>query len=71
MSNTKFTPSPWRKGRVAGTIVADTPSSMPRPQYGEREKEYYGGYLIAESILPEHEDIISAAPDMYEALKEL
>lgn len=69
-----FTKGPWRKGKIAGAIVADYPPSMalfPAPEYAEREREYYGGYLIAESISPENVSIICAAPDMYEALKQL
>jgi len=69
MSSIKFTSPPWRKGKVAGAVVADTHSSMSRPEYAEREKEYYGGYLIAESVSPENEPLITAAPDMYEACK--
>jgi hypothetical protein len=35
---------------------------------GHGDVEYYGGLLIAESVKPHNVDLISAAPDLYEAL---
>jgi len=46
----KHTPTPWRPGRP-GTVVADVPSWNIKDEPGGREAlEYYGGFLIAESI---------------------
>jgi hypothetical protein len=35
---------------------------------GHDETEYYGGYLVAESIRPHHRSLIAAAPDLLRAL---
>ena len=65
MSASTRTPGSWRPGRN-GAIVTDVQS----PWHDDREPEYYGGYLVAESIRnPADEPVLAAAPDMYEALQ--
>ena len=36
-----------------------------------KECEYYGGYLVAESVHPKNKSLIKAAPELYEALSNL
>lgn len=56
----------WEIGGSGGCIVSDTPNRHT----DERNNEFYGGNLIAESIpTTEYAHLISAAPDMYEAIQ--
>jgi hypothetical protein len=56
----------WRAGR-AGTVVSDV---LPKDACGGSEdKDYYGGYLIAESVAPSMVSLIAAAPELLEALE--
>lgn len=71
----EYTPGPWRPGKNGGEVVSD----HPLPGYIERginsghdHVSYYGGYLIAESIWrKEDRDLIAAAPELLDALKNL
>lgn len=73
-SETLHTPGPWRQGKYATTVVADhrvevTAKPNLKGDGGANDSEYYGGNLIAESILREQNaHLIAAAPDMYEIL---
>lgn len=63
----EYTKGPWRVGR-AGSVVAD----YPVPEMGGSDAvEYYGGHLIAESVIPSNARLLSAATEMLEALKAL
>lgn len=57
----QHTPGPWRIGKVASAIVADTP---PDDMRSADEDEYYGGHLVAESIQVRDRPLICAAPDL-------
>jgi hypothetical protein len=47
--NTKHTPEPWRVGKL--TVIADTNQGLSiNGSYCKQALNYYGGYLIAESI---------------------
>lgn len=64
----------WKAGKNGGCVVSDvlpTRTSYSAKDF-ESEKEYYGGYLIAESI-PDTEklNLIIAAPDLLEALTQI
>lgn len=65
------TKGPWRAGKTCHSVVADTP--IPGTEHtGHSDVEYYGGYLICESVWKKEDwDLIIAAPDMYDVLKEL
>jgi len=43
-----FTPEPWRLGNASGTIVANHP--IVGGLQGSNDTDYYGGFLIAESV---------------------
>lgn len=61
MSHTK---GPWRPGpQQYGAIVSDNPH--PGVSYGPEPA--YGGYVIAESVLPCNMPLIIAAPDLLAA----
>ena len=51
----------WSKGKHAGCVVSDAPN----PHGDNGGNEYYGGYLVAESIpRQDHVNLIAAAPDL-------
>lgn len=71
----KHTPGPWKVGKYKTTVVSEhkvevTPASnLIGHDGGANDTEYYGGSLIAESILrDENAKLIAAAPEMYEVL---
>lgn len=59
----------WKVGAL-GTVVTDNSEGFPPDNSDGRSSiDYYGGYLVAESILKKSDaQLISAAPDMLEAL---
>jgi len=69
----------WKIGNYPSVVVSDTKqkntnfSSPPNPVESEdTEIEYYGGYLVCESIGNENNaKLIAAAPEMYEIIKSL
>lgn len=59
----------WNIGKVAGTVIADNVKNNLPKELRKDEKEYYGGYLVAESIRRKDDAmLIAAAPDLLEAL---
>lgn len=63
------TPGPWRRGKAHQAVVSDVSNGLIGCT--AEEVEAYGGYLVAESIAPDNIDIITAAPDMLAALKNI
>jgi hypothetical protein len=79
-AETRPTPGPWRKGISSASVVSDTQPTYRKEHpshygYGSFEEanaaevKAYGGYLIAESICPENQDVIAAALELYEVLR--
>ncbi|OFY43973.1 MAG: hypothetical protein A2X18_07540 [Bacteroidetes bacterium GWF2_40_14] len=67
--STKHTGGNWKVGRP-GTVVTDTIPEWLMNNTGHDDIEYYGGYLIAESISTKTDaNLMAAAPNMLEALK--
>lgn len=66
-----YTKGKWSVGN--GTVICDTvPDDMKNTSTGHNMVEFYGGYLVAESIAREADKkLISASPDMFEALNDL
>lgn len=59
----------WSKGKTGGCVVSDAPNRHNRT---DDHVDYYGGYLVAESIpKQEYVALIAIAPDMYNKLEEL
>ena len=65
------TPGPWKHSKSTGAIISDT-----RPtdadlfgRDGADCLDYYGGYVVAESVLPHDQSLIAAAPDLLAACK--
>lgn len=72
----KHTPGPWRIGKYPSTIISssrvETTRSTINNDGGVNDVEYYGGSLIAESVLRhENAKLIAAAPAMLEVLAQL
>ncbi len=65
--------APWRAGNVGDAVVSDERLREQYPPHysPEEEVEWYGGYLVAESIAPQNRPLIIAAPDLLEALEAL
>ena len=62
----EHTPGPWRVGDSPFCVVADVPA--PNDATGHNAVDYYGGYLIAESIRGiDDARLIAAAPDLLTA----
>lgn len=65
---TKHTPGEWKKGKRM-TIVTEERPEWIKENTGHGETEYYGGFLIAESIINPYDiKLIAAAPVMLDAL---
>ena len=63
------TPGPWKHSKSTGAIISDT-----RPtdadlfgRDGADCLDHYGGYVVAESVLPLDQSLIAAAPDLLAA----
>lgn len=60
------TTGPWHPATCRGAVVA----SHPIPEIGGADDvQHYGGHLVAESIASYNVPIISAAPELLEALE--
>ena len=62
----------WSVGKHQSCIVTDTPDGLPENSghSGAEAIEYYGGALVCESVCRKKDAaLISAAPDMLEALQ--
>lgn len=64
----KHTPVPWRYGKDGGSIVADSP--VDGYKQTPEETEYYGGYVVCETVGPCNKPLIAAAPELLAACKE-
>jgi len=68
-TKTGLTKGTWRIGKQAGTVVSDK-KVITLSDTGHDDIDYYGGYLIAESIArKEDAKLIAAAPIMLETLQ--
>ena len=61
----------WSKGKTGGAVVSDVPHTELSISTGHGDIEYYGGYLVAESIPEQYINLISAAPDLLDACKQI
>lgn len=58
----------WKRGKTGGCVVSDVQTLVGT---GHDSVDYYGGYLVAESIpTKEYVALISAAPELLECLEE-
>jgi hypothetical protein len=63
----EHTKTPWRVGRKGGAVVADEP--VPE-MGGSDDVEYYGGHMVAESLVPRNTAFIVRACNAHEQLVE-
>lgn len=61
----------WKVGKLPSVVITDEPLLF-NVATGHDAIDYYGGYLICESVLkPADARLISASPDLYYACKEM
>jgi hypothetical protein len=59
----------WKLGNNNGDVITDCGDGFPH-ESGHTATDYYGGFLIAESILkPADAQLIAASPELLEALQ--
>lgn len=61
----------WTIGKFGGSVVTDIIPEDYKTGSGHDATDYYGGFLIAESIRDQDKKLIAAAPDLLEACKQL
>lgn len=60
----------WTLGKTGGSVITDNGEGFA-PNTGHSDVEYYGGYLIAESIQKKDDArLIAAAPELLAACQE-
>ena len=59
-------PGPWRTGDAGGSVVCDTPIDGVT---SANDIQFYGGHLVCESCCRSNARLISAAPELLEALQ--
>lgn len=65
---TKYSKGTWKVGNSPTVVVTDNGHGFPA-NTGHSDVDYYGGFLIAESILKvEDAKLIAAAPELLELL---
>lgn len=61
----------WSIGKTGGAVVTDNPKGFTFDT-GHLDVDYYGGYLVCESIWRKKDcHLISAAPDLLEVLEDV
>ena len=63
------TPGPWKIGE-GSYIITDNPTPNIVGTI-EGSLEYYGGYIICESVALANTKLIAAAPDLYDVLNDI
>ena len=58
------TPGPWRPSKCGGGVIADSPIST---HSSDSNVEYYGGFLVCESVLKGNLSLLVAAPLLLQA----
>lgn len=67
MTEQGYTPGPWRIGNHGAIIANESAIPEAHGTSGHDDTEYYGGYLIAESVMPRNIPLIAVAPELLEA----
>lgn len=62
------TPGTWQAGKGTGCVISDKVPEDYKSGSGHDAIDYYGGFLIAESVADRDLNLIAAAPDLLAAL---
>ena len=71
------TPGPWIDSPNASDAIISTDPDVIQVEIGhggpfdQEAQDYYGGFVICESVYPKNKPLIKAAPEMKEALEGL
>jgi hypothetical protein len=64
------TPGKWLIGKMGGTVISNEVPESYKKETGHDDIDYYGGFLIGESIRDCDLKLIASAPELLEALLE-
>ena len=64
-----YTPGNWTVGKYDNCVVSDKIPENYKPGSGHDGVDYYGGFLIAESVRGNDVKLIAASKDLLEALQ--
>jgi hypothetical protein len=60
--------TPWKPAKCGGTIICDDNELGP---HDEEALDYYGGFVVAETVAEKNMPLIMAAPALYEKSKQV
>ena len=71
----EHTPGPWIDSPNASDAIISTDQDVIQAEidhggpFTQETQDYYGGFVICESVYAKNKPLIKAAPEMYEVLK--
>lgn len=63
-----WTPGPWLVGREKSPIGSAVVALSETPANSDDERDYYGGFLVAESLTLDNARLVAHTPSMADAL---
>lgn len=62
------TPTPWRLGTAAGSIISNSPVGLSIEVADENSIKFYDGFIVCESLTPENALFVTRACNNFERL---